>query len=95
MFDNSKKTEALNLSCLALSNILEKEAIQFKVTYAVISKTAFVKGSSVIKSEKGIGGLFSWPTTAVNTLETKATTNRSINPVIMAIGKRVNKDLLV
>ena len=52
-------------------------------------------GHVVIRSEKGIGGLFSCPTTAVNTLETKATTRRSINPVIIAIGKRVNKDLLL
>ena len=42
-----------------------------------------------------MGGLFSCPTTAVNTLETKATTRRSINPVIIAIGKRVNKDFFV
>ena len=60
-----------------------------------MSKRAFVNGSLVIRSEKGIGGLFSWPTTAVNTLETKATTRRSTHPVIIAIGKRVNKDLLV
>ena len=59
-----------------------------------MSKRAFVNGSVVIRSEKGIGGLFSWPTTAVKTLETKATTTRSINPVIIAIGRRVNKDLL-
>ena len=48
-----------------------------------------------MRSEKGIGGLFSCPTTAVKTLETKSTTTRSINPVNIAIGKRVYKDLLV
>ena len=30
IFDKSKKTEALNLSCLALRSILENEAIQFR-----------------------------------------------------------------
>ena len=45
-----------------------------------------------MKLENGIGGVFSCPTTAVNTRETSATTIKSVNPVTMAIGKRVKRD---
>ena len=54
-----------------------------------------MRGSVVIRSENGMGGVLAFPTTEVNTLETSATTSRSVNPVIIAIGKSVNNDLLL
>ena len=48
-----------------------------------------------MRFEYGIGGEFSWPITDLNTLDTKATTTKSVRPVIIAIGKSVSKDFLV
>ena len=53
-----------------------------------------MKGSVEIRSEYGIEGLFSWPTTALKTLETKTTTSTSVKPVIIAIGINFNKDFI-
>ena len=51
-----------------------------------------MSGSVEIKFEKGIEGLFGWPTTAVKTLEISPTTNTSDNPVKIAIGIKFNND---
>ena len=61
----------------------------------MISIRILVRGSVLIITEKGIDGLFSFPTTALNNLATSPTTRTSVNPVIIAIGKIDIKEIFL
>ena len=92
--DKSSHIEDLKCSWHPLKINLDKEATQFIPRYNVTSKSTLVLGSSGMYELNGRDGVFAWPTTTVNNLETNPTTMTSANPTKAATGIRRSIEFL-